>query len=100
MVICMRKFIFYLRYVFLVNKEKCEVEECFIQFETSSTCLVWEVYHCYRISFYFCSDHDSTSVAKTTSKGCILISLYVDDMSIRGDEVDEIGDLKLISKTV
>lgn len=41
------------------------------------------------------SNHDSTFFVRTTFHGRNLLSLYVDDMIIRGADVNEIDDFKL-----
>lgn len=47
-------------------------------------------------SLGFCSsEHDSSLFVRTTSHGLTLLCLYVDDMIIIGDDVNEIDDLKL-----
>lgn len=58
-----------------------------VWFEKLSTMITSLVFHS--------SDHDSYLFLKTNSHGHILQSLYIDYMIIKGDEVDEIDELKL-----
>jgi len=42
---------------------------------------------------FFCSNHDSALFIKCTNTGCIILSLYVDDIIITSDDIDDISVL-------
>ena len=42
---------------------------------------------------FVCSSHDSALFIKCTNTGCIILSLYVDDIIITSDDIDDISVL-------
>ncbi|XP_038896327.1 uncharacterized protein LOC120084591 [Benincasa hispida] len=70
----------------------CLLHHAIIWTQTSSSCLVYNQFYYYQLGFSS-STHDSTLFIRKTSRGIVLLLLYVDDMIIIGDDPRAISNL-------